>query len=141
MKPNQNKKNHKYGYSNLDKAEIVTSLNKLLADYQIYFHKLRCFQWNIIGQDFFDLHPIFQELCKKTYKHIDDIAERIRFFDKMPLTKWSNYIKISEVKENTADLTGFEMVNEICTDMLKLLSIKEDCILTRIRLVILVRKI
>jgi len=130
MKTNQNTKSPKYGHSNLDKAEIVTSLNKLLANYQIYFHKLRCFQWNIIGQDFFNLHPIFQELRKKTNQYIDNVAERIKFFDTIPLTKWNHYIKISEVKENAADLTGFEMVNEICADMRKLLAIKEDCINT-----------
>lgn len=130
MKTNQKEKSTKYGYSNLEKAEIVTSLNKLLASYQIYFHKLRCFYWNIAGQDFFDLHSVFQELCNKTYQNIDVVAERIKFFDKMPLNKWSNYIKVSEIKENSANLTGFEMVNEICRDMLKLLSIKENCIKT-----------
>jgi starvation-inducible DNA-binding protein len=130
MKTNQKEKSTKYGYSNLEKAEIVTSLNKLLASYQIYFHKLRYFYWNIIGQDFFDLHSVFQELCHKTYQNIDDVAERIRFFDKMPLTKWGNYTKVSDIKENRTNLTGFEMVNEICRDMLKLLLIKENCIKT-----------
>lgn len=132
MKTNQKKKSPKYGYSNLDKAEIVTSLNKLLANYLIFSHKLRCNYWNIFGQDYFDLHSIFQELIKKTNQYIDEVAARIKYFDKMPLTKWTNYTRLSDVKENTADLTGFEMVNEICADILKILSIKENCIQTSI---------
>jgi starvation-inducible DNA-binding protein len=130
MKINPNKNSSKYKHSNLEKAEIVTNLNKLLANYQVYYQKLRCFYWNIKGQDFFDLRSEFRELCKKTNRQIDDVAERIKFFDQMPLSRWSQYSRISEVKENTADPTGFEMVNEICSDMLKILSIKEECLRT-----------
>ncbi|KPK86703.1 MAG: hypothetical protein AMS27_04435 [Bacteroides sp. SM23_62_1] len=128
MKPNQKIKAPKYRISNLDQAEIVTVLHKLLANYQIYFHKLKCFSWNVIGQDFFDLHHIFRELCNKTYQNIDYVADRIRFHDKLVLTKWTDYIKLSEVKENSTNITGFEMVNEICMDMMKLLSIKKKCL-------------
>ena len=45
----------KLGYTHMDTAEIVTLLNRLLADYSVYQQKLRNFHWNVSGQDFFEL--------------------------------------------------------------------------------------
>ena len=49
-------------YLNLDpkKTEAtVEQLNVLLADYHIYYQKLRNFHWNVVGENFFDLHEKF----------------------------------------------------------------------------------
>ncbi|MDX1428321.1 MAG: DNA starvation/stationary phase protection protein, partial [Salegentibacter mishustinae] len=45
-------------YLGLDKNKTkntVQELNVLLADYHIYYQKLRNFHWNVIGKNFFDL--------------------------------------------------------------------------------------
>ena len=34
-------------------SKTINELNKLLADYQIYYQNLRGFHWNIKGQQFF----------------------------------------------------------------------------------------
>ncbi|NJK86607.1 MAG: hypothetical protein HC906_12205 [Bacteroidales bacterium] len=51
----------KLGYSNMDTAEIVLRLNKLIASYHVFYQKLRNFHWNVTGQDFFDLHQHFEK--------------------------------------------------------------------------------
>ena len=55
----------KLGYSHLDTAQIVTILNKLLASYAVYQQKLKNFHWNIIGQDFFELHELFEKMYSR----------------------------------------------------------------------------
>ena len=36
--------------------ELVTELNGLLSNFQIYYQNLRGLYWNIRGKRFFDLH-------------------------------------------------------------------------------------
>ena len=52
-------------YLNLDKEKTSTvakELNILLADYHLYYQKLRNFHWNIVGKNFFELHVKFEEM-------------------------------------------------------------------------------
>ena len=48
-------------------TEIISKLNVLLADYQIYYQNLRGFHWNIQGKLFFELHAKFEELYISFY--------------------------------------------------------------------------
>ena len=64
----------------LDKAKsanLVFSLNGLLANFQIYYQNLRGLHWNIKGKNFFELHVKFEEFYTDSQVKIDDIAERI----------------------------------------------------------------
>ncbi len=104
------------GYTKLETAEIVDSLNDLLANYSVHYQKLRNFHWNVKGQDFFDIHEKFEEQYNAAKVAIDDIAERIRVFGQTPLSTMQDYIKNSEIKETGSDFTGLEMIREIIKD-------------------------
>ena len=48
-------------YLNLDKKKTnntVNELNILLADFHLYYQKLRNFHWNIVGKSFYDVTMI-----------------------------------------------------------------------------------
>jgi starvation-inducible DNA-binding protein len=67
-------------YLNLNDEKIlpvVTELNVLLAEYHVYYQKLRNFHWNVLGKNFFDLHNTFEKMYNETKTKIDEIAERI----------------------------------------------------------------
>ena len=67
-------------YLNLDKEKVTNTakeLNVLLADYHLYYQKLRNFHWNIVGKHFFDLHEKFEEMYDDAKLKVDEIAERI----------------------------------------------------------------
>lgn len=86
----------------LDKAhsgELAEKLNKLLADYQLFYMNVRGFHWNITGPEFFELHDKFEELYNDLLMKVDELAERIVTLGKTPLHTYSDYAKISEVKE------------------------------------------
>ena len=57
--------------------ELVTELNGLLSNFQIYYQNLRALHWNIRGKRFFDLHLKFEELYNDSQIKIDLIAERV----------------------------------------------------------------
>lgn len=106
----------KLGYTKLEAAELVEVMNRLLANLNVHYQKLRNFHWNVKGTDFFDLHQKFEEEYNETQKAIDEVAERIRVFGQTPLSTMREYLETSEIKETGTDLSSNEMVGEILKD-------------------------
>ena len=92
---------------------VVVELNTLLADYHLYYQKLRNFHWNILGRNFFDLHEKFEELYEDARTKIDEIAERILTLRYHPMSNMSAYLKASSITESDISLEDAEMVEEI----------------------------
>ncbi|MEH6680147.1 MAG: DNA starvation/stationary phase protection protein [Sediminicola sp.] len=92
---------------------VVVELNTLLADYHMYYQKLRNFHWNILGHNFFDLHEKFEELYTDARIKIDEIAERILTLRYHPMSNYSEYLEASSIEESTISLSDREMVEEI----------------------------
>lgn len=115
-------------FSKLEKAEMITYLNRILTSYQIYVHKTRTFHWNVIGQDHFDLRQAFKNLYRRALVHMDEIAERIRLFNQKTIEGWKEIMETSEIDESPASITGFEMVKVIVSDLRILLNLFTDSI-------------
>ncbi len=95
---------------------LIDELNLLLANYNVYYQKLRSFHWNILGENFFDLHIKFEELYTDSRIKIDEIAERILTLGYHPVSDFSTYLKIAKVKEESALLTDKQMIGSILDD-------------------------
>lgn len=93
--------------------KTVKSLNRLLANYQIYYQNLRNFHWNIVGHNFFDLHEKFEELYEDAREKIDEIAERILVLRHHPMSRMSAYLKYAEVAESEIGTDDEHMVEEV----------------------------
>lgn len=112
-------------YLKLDKnktTQTVFELNILLADYHIYYQKLRNFHWNILGENFFDLHEKFENLYDDAKLKVDEIAERILTLRFQPLSNYSDYLKVSNIKESSSDISDREMIATILEDHTKLIN-------------------
>ncbi len=106
-------------YLNMNEKEVlpvVMELNTLLADYHLYYQKLRNFHWNILGKNFFDLHEKFEELYSDARIKIDEIAERILTLRYHPVSNYSEYLSMSNIDESTKVLKDTQMVSEILKD-------------------------
>ena len=68
---------NKIGLNKKDSELLSQKLNKLLANYQIFYMNSRGFHWNIKGNKFFELHLKFEELYNDSLIKVDEIAERI----------------------------------------------------------------
>lgn len=95
---------------------VVVELNTLLANYHVYYQKLRSCHWNILGQNFFDLHTKFEELYTDARIKIDEIAERVLTLKHHPLNKLCDYLEISEIQEKSPLQSDRDMVLEILND-------------------------
>ncbi|MGB5480589.1 MAG: DNA starvation/stationary phase protection protein [Eudoraea sp.] len=107
----------KLGFTYLETAEIVVSLNQLMANYFVHYNKLRNFHWNVDGHDFFELHEEFEKEYNTVKQNIDIIAERIRVFGLKPSMKIKEILDLSEIKEVSADkMSPTAMVTEVLKD-------------------------
>ncbi|MCG6190421.1 Dps family protein [Maribellus maritimus] len=98
-----------------ENQKLVEKLNKLLADYQIYYQNLRGLHWNVKGAMFFMLHEKYEELYNQASEVIDEIAERILMIGGEPLHTFGDYVQtatLKEVKNISEGKTGVESVLE-----------------------------
>ncbi len=115
---------------NSEKAiELSDKLNKLLADYQLFYQNLRGLHWNIKGREFFELHLKFEEFYDNAVIKIDEIAERILTLEGNPLHTFTDYLKVSEIKEEKSITNGIEGINLIINNFTVLI-LKEREILS-----------
>lgn len=111
-------------YLNLDKKEVekvVKQLDILLADYNIYYQKLRNFHWNVVGRNFFDLHDQFEDMYNDAKEKVDEIAERILTLRYQPTSNFSDYLKKSNLEEAPSEMDDKAMVKALLEDHGKLL--------------------
>jgi len=107
------------GYLNLDKKKTektVEQLNIVLADYHLYYQKLRNFHWNVEGTNFFDLHEKFEEMYDDAKLKVDEIAERILTLRHSPVSNLSDYLKLTNIKESPNDYDDKKMVETLLED-------------------------
>lgn len=79
--------------------KVVNNLSILLADLQVYYTNLRGLHWNVKGQNFFTMHSKYEELYNDAAEKVDEVAERILQLGATPESRFSNYLKVSEIKE------------------------------------------
>ena len=103
-------------YLNLNEARVanvVTALQNLLADFQVYYTNLRGFHWEIKGRGFFVLHEKFESMYDDTATKVDEIAERILTLGGTPENKYSGYLKVARIPEVSGATSSHEAVDNI----------------------------
>ena len=111
------------GLDKQDTEKLVSELNGLLANFQIYYQNLRGLHWNIKGKNFFELHVKFEEFYTDSQVKIDDIAERILTLQGTPLHTFSDYVKLAIVpvgKDVSNDVKAVELVVNSLSELLKI---------------------
>ena len=93
--------------------ELVNDLNDFLSNLQIFYQNLRGLHWNIKGPQFFVLHEKFESYYNQTAEWVDEVAERILMVGGTPVHAFSDYIKMSEMKEVKNVSDGVEAVKVV----------------------------
>ena len=105
---------------------IVTELNVLLANFQVYYQNLRGLHWNIRGKRFFDLHLKFEELYNDAQLKIDLIAERVLTLGGVPLHTFEDYMQHNRLTINRNISKDTEAIELIVTALSSLLPIERS---------------
>lgn len=106
-----------------ESEEVVTQLNTLLSNFQVYYQNLRGIHWNIRGKRFFDLHVKFEELYNDAQLKIDLIAERVLTIGGTPLHTFEDYLKHNKLavgKNISNDEKAVQLIVTSLSDLLKI---------------------
>jgi starvation-inducible DNA-binding protein len=106
-------------------SELVKKLNVLLSSYQIAYFNIRASHWMIKGENFFELHKLFETAYNDATEKIDAIAERILTLGGSPLLTASEMLNKSTIKENAVNGAQEKCVIAMLDD-LKSLSVIEN---------------
>jgi starvation-inducible DNA-binding protein len=116
------------GLKEADCKKIAEKLNVLLANYSVFYQNTRGAHWNIKGNQFFTLHPKFEELYNGLVLKIDAIAERI-LTSAHSAHNYSEYLKVSTIKSSEVSdankcvegiLASFKIVIDLQRELLDL---------------------
>ncbi len=109
--------------------QLAQKLNKLLANYSIFYQNARGYHWNIKGNKFFELHLKFEELYNDLLLKIDEVAERILTLGHAPEHRYSDYKDASQIKESKHVSNGQVAVEDILNSLKIIITIQRELLL------------
>ncbi len=101
------------GIDEKHREEIAKGLSHLLADTYTLYLKTHNFHWNVTGPMFQTLHTMFEGQYNELALAVDSIAERIRALGVKAPGSYSEFAKLSSIKESTGDLSAQQMIAEL----------------------------
>jgi starvation-inducible DNA-binding protein len=114
------------GLQKKDRKVITDALSRVLADTFILYIKTHGFHWNVTGSNFYSLHNFFKELYENLIEGGDTIAERIRSLGNLAPSSFSEFYRLSAIKEETHQLLE-------ATDMVRQLALDNELIIRRMK--------
>ena len=107
----------KIGISEKDSTALADILNTLLADEYVLYTKTRNYHWNVTGPYFAELHAFFQTQYEALAITIDEIAERVRIFNRPAAGSLAAFLKMTHLAENKdPDISSDDMLRDLLND-------------------------
>jgi starvation-inducible DNA-binding protein len=101
------------GIAESDLKNIAHGLATLLADTYTLYLKTHNFHWNVTGPMFNTLHLMFEQQYTEMATAVDLIAERIRALGLPAPGSYSQFAKLSSVKEETGVPNAEAMIAQL----------------------------
>lgn len=101
------------GINEKDRKAIAAGLNRLLADTYTLYLMTHNFHWNVKGPMFNTLHLMFETQYNELALAVDLIAERIRALGEPAPGTYSEFAKLSSIKEVKGVPTAEQMIKHL----------------------------
>jgi starvation-inducible DNA-binding protein len=101
------------GISETDRKELAQGLSRLLADTYTLYLKTHNYHWNVTGPMFQTLHLMFETQYNELALAVDLVAERIRALGVYAPGTYSQYVKLSSIKEEEAIPAAQDMIRNL----------------------------
>ena len=95
---------------------VVEPLSTLLASSYTLYLKTHNYHWNVTGPMFTTLHTLFETQYTELAAAVDEIAERIRALGAPAPGSYSEFEKLSTVKEATGKTDAKKMIRNLVAD-------------------------
>ena len=97
-------------------AAVVDALSHLLADSYTLYLKTHNYHWNVTGPMFTTLHTLFMTQYTELALAIDEIAERLRSLGAFAPGSYTEFKKLSAVKEPSGHPSAEAMIRTLVDD-------------------------
>ena len=105
------------GISAKNLKSVNEILNNVLADGNIMYIKLRKFHWNLSGDNFLELHELFEAQYNAVAEAVDLVAERISTLGGEAIGTAVEFAEKSQLTENPGKLPDNQgMLKELVSD-------------------------
>lgn len=101
------------GIPEQDRHAIADGLSRLLADSYTLYLQTHNFHWNVTGPMFQTLHLMFETQYNELALAVDLIAERIRSLGFPAPGTYSEFAKLTSIKEPTGVPAAKEMIRQL----------------------------
>lgn len=101
------------GINKKDRTKIADGLSHLLADSYTLYLTTHNFHWNVTGPMFNSLHVMFETQYNELWLANDVIAERIRALDVMAPGSYSQFGKLTSIREEPGVPEWKDMVAQL----------------------------
>jgi starvation-inducible DNA-binding protein len=101
------------GIARKDRETVAKHLSRVLADTYSLYLKTHSFHWNVTGPQFNSLHAMFETQYVALWTAADEVAERIRTLDVFAPGSYSQFAKLSSIKEEPGVPEWKEMVRQL----------------------------
>ena len=95
------------------RKEIAFGLSKFLADTYGLYLKTHNFHWNVTGPMFNTLHLMFMDQYTELWNAVDLIAERIRSLGEIAPGSYSEFGKLTSIKESHGAVPAEQMIKQL----------------------------
>lgn len=99
---------------------LINNLNKAVANFGVLYTKLHSYHWFVKGNQFYQLHELFENLYDEVTEHFDAVAERILMLNERPLATLKDFLAVTTLKEATGNETAEEMLENLLVDLTQL---------------------
>lgn len=87
------------GISEPDRKQLVSGLEKMLADSFMLYLKTLYFHWNVTGPMFQPLHGVFEAQYQELALEVDELAERIRSLGHQAPGTFQQFNRLTSITE------------------------------------------
>ena len=101
------------GIDEKSRADMTRALSQLLADTYTLYLKTHYYHWNVTGQMFQTLHLMFETQYNELWLSTDVIAERIRSIGSFSPGTYSDFSKLTKIKEKAELPAALDMVRDL----------------------------
>lgn len=88
------------GIKEKDTSAMAEVLNKLVADLNVLYIKIRNAHWNVEGPDFHAQHLFFEGLYGELAETIDEVAERVRAIGHYAIGSLKEFLDLTQLTED-----------------------------------------
>jgi len=100
--------------------KFVNQLKIAFASQYAFAIKAQNFHWNVEGNDFYQLHNLFEDIYTEVYGAVDAFAENIRKIKAYTPASLSRFSALTEVDDEVEVLAPQAMVAELLRDAEKM---------------------